>query len=237
MRNLLIDSCFLIEFFVRAVCSRNSSAAFDMRGYAGIGNDLMIIGNQVPFYILNEVFEKTIIPGLNMDLMELASMFFNLARPKEKYPRPNEVQHLLDLIHCCQDPDNIVEEPRQQSYKQMLMLCFKKLMFYLFQPVFCIFNLVLHGRCSPPIDDHKRLQGQIISISATLLLEAGIKLKRKTFDKNYKRAGQLKVTFLDAKLEIPELLVTSSTDTCLRNLIALEMCCSASKFCIPAMLS
>ena len=217
VENLVVDSCFLIEFFLRTVCSRESG----MHRFLDIADDFVVIGNQIPFFILNEVFEIATIPGLSMGLTELTSRFFNLVLPGNKYPDPSEVHHILDLIHCCQDPERIVEEPRRCSCKQML----KKLLFYPFQAVLGIFYLFLYGSCSPRIT----AQGQTIAISATTLLEAGVELKKKVFAEDYETAGQLKVTFINGTLAIPQILVNRSTEILIRNLVALEMCSSRVK--------
>ncbi|KAL0348590.1 UNVERIFIED_CONTAM: hypothetical protein Sangu_1086800 [Sesamum angustifolium] len=103
---MLLDGCFIIELFlVYAIkslrrrddpCFSTNNMLFHLRC------DLILLENQVPFFILEQLFHLVPIPKhCHMSLTELALLFFKKLIDHSQFPpeifRP-ETHHLLDLI-------------------------------------------------------------------------------------------------------------------------------------------
>ena len=59
IQTLVVDSRFLIDFFLRTVCSREFIMPFKMHEFPDLADDLVVIRNQILFFILNEVFDNS----------------------------------------------------------------------------------------------------------------------------------------------------------------------------------
>ncbi|KAL0433930.1 UNVERIFIED_CONTAM: hypothetical protein Slati_2727300 [Sesamum latifolium] len=111
---LLVDGCFIIELFLE--CSFRSLRRSDDPVFSTDGTlsrltcDLILLENQLPFIILDQLFHLVPIPNhCNMSLIELALYFFrklipgyNSSTPPKKFGP--EIHHLLDLIRLLYLP-------------------------------------------------------------------------------------------------------------------------------------
>ena len=91
------------------------------------------------------------------------------------------------------------------------------------QPCFALFYLILFCDCFGLFNASGKPWALEMIPSATELNEAGIKFQKKEFPKEFKKAGQLDVSFrTDGLLEIPWFTVDDTTYHSFWNLIALE---------------
>ncbi|PIN16816.1 hypothetical protein CDL12_10518 [Handroanthus impetiginosus] len=125
---LVLDGCFVIELF---------------RKFGGIipfeaddpllSLDLIRIENQIPFFVLECLFDLTLMPGEESgpNLSTLTFKFFNNSfyRPEEFFYKFRDLKgkHLLDLLRTSFIPEGY-EEPRQSKYTNTHVIpCISKL--------------------------------------------------------------------------------------------------------------
>ena len=104
---LVVDGCFMIEYFLRRLFHRNHEMPFLPQvqwRFSHLNRDLLLLENQIPFFVLTDILELTRIPlgveglgplpkQLNMpgkrelDLMMLALPFLDLKLPEGKISR------------------------------------------------------------------------------------------------------------------------------------------------------
>ncbi|XP_030522596.1 UPF0481 protein At3g47200-like [Rhodamnia argentea] len=137
---MVLDACFVVEMFrvtASLVPADPADPLFSMPWvYSFLTLDLLLIENQIPFFVLETVFELSMAPTeAHYSLNKLALEFFNysLPRPQHELERhyhvPN-VTHLLDLFRLSlvghlelEDPGDVNEEFLQliPSAKQLLL--------------------------------------------------------------------------------------------------------------------
>ncbi|MQL94541.1 hypothetical protein Taro_027201 [Colocasia esculenta] len=228
VRMLVLDGCFIIEYFIKRIFDETKETAqlSGVRwGFSHLRRDLMLLENQIPFFVLVKLGSKTTIPfsGERKDpltLMDIALGFLKVKLPKEQHPIPNKVYHLLHLHHLCLNPTSGTEEPRHCTFVHCLLYPFKNATHLISLLFFGLLYLLLIHKwpcCYFP----KKGSGVPRMIPcATELHKAGVKFRRKEGVSSY-----LKVSFAHGILEIPFLRVQESTSSELRNFIALEQCC------------
>uniref|UniRef100_A0A5B7B5Z9 Uncharacterized protein n=1 Tax=Davidia involucrata TaxID=16924 RepID=A0A5B7B5Z9_DAVIN len=134
---LMLDGCFIIELFRRigkVVQSDPDDPLFSMSWvYSFFLRDLIRLENQIPFFILQCLFDLTQMPGEENgpSLATLALQFFNnaLQRPEEVIAKYSNLEgkHLLDLLRLSFIPQD-QEEPKPRSNSQAHVIqCISKL--------------------------------------------------------------------------------------------------------------
>ncbi|XP_028106352.1 UPF0481 protein At3g47200-like isoform X2 [Camellia sinensis] len=181
---LLIDGCFILELLYRL----------------GIRHDLLLLENQLPFFILNELFSKTIktipdhpwssCPPLTQFVLSFFGDMMNCENDDIHSttinPENDNCFHILHLLHSCYLPSSHdASELSHFSHRAS--------------------DLNRAGVKFVPGDG----KGQ--------------------FDVNFKEASLLLCLCDSAKFEIPPLSIDDLTEPFLRNLIAFEQCCSNIK--------
>ncbi|KAL3506269.1 hypothetical protein ACH5RR_031651 [Cinchona calisaya] len=104
---MLLDGCFVIEFlrkYFEPEFQNRDDTIFQMDWLSGnIATDLILFENQVPFFILVELFNMTKLPDEEGNLIDLAHCLCNYLVGPTGNPYPeisqDEVIHLLDLVH------------------------------------------------------------------------------------------------------------------------------------------
>ncbi|KAI3822356.1 hypothetical protein L1987_09945 [Smallanthus sonchifolius] len=106
---MLLDGCFIIELFYKSCCRgvrrRGDPFLATNQVFSNLRHDLVLLENQIPFFVLQHLFNLVPIPTQCGDcsLIELAFRFFKKMVPddphdlRDKYGQ--EIHHLLDLIH------------------------------------------------------------------------------------------------------------------------------------------
>ncbi|KAL6988358.1 hypothetical protein U1Q18_014109, partial [Sarracenia purpurea var. burkii] len=119
---LVLDGCFIIELFRKI----GKLVPFDPDDplismswvYSFLLRDFIRLENQIPFFILQRLFDLTAIPGEESDqsFTKLALEFFNYAtqRPDDVIKKYSKYQgrHLLDLLRSSFIPPAEHEEPK-----------------------------------------------------------------------------------------------------------------------------
>ncbi|KAL3829299.1 hypothetical protein ACJIZ3_018101 [Penstemon smallii] len=105
---LVLDGIFIIELVRK--CNmihlrEKNDPIFHMDWIMNsLQRDLMLFENQIPFFILLELFDLVEVPGHHNRLMYLFSYFFNNIYPGKvnrdsSKLSPHKIKHLLDLVH------------------------------------------------------------------------------------------------------------------------------------------
>ncbi|KAL7594532.1 UPF0481 protein At3g47200 [Lactuca sativa] len=106
---MLIDGCFIIELFNKSCCKgtrrRGDPFLATYEVFYRLRHDLILLENQIPFFILDHLFHIVPTPKQCGDysLIELAFRFFKKTVHEDPYyireRYGQEIHHLLDLIH------------------------------------------------------------------------------------------------------------------------------------------
>ncbi|XP_068640080.1 UPF0481 protein At3g47200-like [Aristolochia californica] len=223
---LVLDGCFILELFLKSQERKShveekklyetdlifaSSSEWILRCVA---RDLLLAENQLPFFVLLQLFNSFAKTISSVSLVSLSVNFFktpyytiskaesSIHRDKDKksfHPEESSHLHLLHLVHShfmvTSDQGN---DPVRNfdSSRSLLPLVKQK----------------------HPFDDHRshRLRPLPTVPSAKRLQDAGIKFKRR------KGGNFLDIKFENGVMEISHVLVDNYTNTFLRNLIAFE---------------
>ena len=222
---LVIDGCFILAF-----CCLPEKEFYHLGGsYQNIGKDLALLENQIPFFVVNKLYQKIadMYPDVKNEFPDLTRLFlyiFDISLPPEKYPKEEQIRHLLHLIHLSQDPTLVSDAPVQRSCLQQATTLMKKVMEMIFALfLWMVYIFLFPGRALSGGSKQQRSSADLLTIpSATELREAGIKFKKKARPKKHYAPDRLKVSFRDGTLEIPGFSVYDTTCSELRNLIAFE---------------
>lgn len=214
---MLLDGFFIIELFRRCMSKdiriRHDPCLLSAITQDSLVRDLLLLENQLPFFVLQELFEMTMMGNEQPNhLMVMAVRFFsrNIMQGSGGIPdhmtsySPGDIKHLLDLLHKCWRPS--IKEKDSLNVKVDNVIS-KKLLYY----------LLLKCWRQPSMHRNKNARAKLDLMScATKLQAAGIKFK--------KLEG---VTLFDIKFErgvmwIPGLIVDRDTEKILSNLVAYE---------------
>ncbi|XP_076903376.1 UPF0481 protein At3g47200-like [Bidens hawaiensis] len=106
---MLVDGCFIIELFLKCCCKgirrRGDPFLATNQVFINLKHDLVLLENQIPFFVLQHLFNLVPVPAQCQDysLIELVFRFFKKMVPddhhnlQDKYGQ--EIHHLLDFIH------------------------------------------------------------------------------------------------------------------------------------------
>ncbi|XP_068640224.1 UPF0481 protein At3g47200-like [Aristolochia californica] len=207
---LVINSCFVVDLLLMLhegtfIPSCDPDCASFFLPY--LWTDLLLVENQLPFFVLQRVFDMAIVNKSKYpSLVELALRFFDQFLDINMQTPPMEsssVHHLLHLVHYHLLPSKPPKATHYRNYKplkQIFSTVKKKISSHHSQlPISQPFKI-------KPLPSARRLQ------------EAGIKFRKK------EGSGFMDITFNKGVLEIPYLHVHSNTKIVLRNLIAWEQC-------------
>ncbi|XP_057776337.1 UPF0481 protein At3g47200-like isoform X2 [Salvia miltiorrhiza] len=105
---LVLDGCFILELLLKYVVEseREENDPIFQMGWMmySLHRDLMLFENQLPFFVLCELFDLIEAPGQHSRLLDLLGLFFHGLYPGEGYRgevsvAPRDVKHLLHFIH------------------------------------------------------------------------------------------------------------------------------------------
>ncbi|RWR96975.1 UPF0481-like protein [Cinnamomum micranthum f. kanehirae] len=208
---MLIDGCFLVGYLLQFYYDVPGLLELEsMVGMHGlIRYDILLLENQLPFFILIKIFELLELTPLSF--MDLAINYLNFweGEMKVDFHPPESVHHLLHLYHshCLytpqfgegslvsthgEEPDPINQPPSATVLPAAV-------------------SVTISEEESGPIH---RPQPP----SATVLHEAGVKFEKK----KVKGSSSLDVTFDNGKMMIPPLVIDTFNKSRLRNLVAFE---------------
>ncbi|XP_031104013.1 UPF0481 protein At3g47200-like isoform X2 [Ipomoea triloba] len=174
--------------------------------------DMLLLENQLPFFVLQAIYDMISNPG-NPEFSEMVKIAFRNKIPKmniisllNTQVNPQEIKHLLQIVHIlCQPQNNGQIHPQQKTCSSNSSCCFWK------QP-------------QQIIDDDEA--ALLCSIrTASELQEAGVRFKK--VGKISNTSSNQTISLFDIKfnhgvLEIPSFALYHPTETFFRNLIAYE---------------
>ncbi|XP_018730682.1 UPF0481 protein At3g47200 [Eucalyptus grandis] len=126
VKMMVLDGCFIIEFLrqIAGYVPPDRILLINSNSFVllSLGRDLLRLENQIPYFVLEDLFEMTNVSGRTSSLDNLAFRFFScfLEGPAIVRERPKGV-HLLDLFRLSLIPtdqqDNAVDE--SSSYQMI----------------------------------------------------------------------------------------------------------------------
>ncbi|KEH17777.1 hypothetical protein MtrunA17_Chr8g0335071 [Medicago truncatula] len=213
---IMLDSVFILELFLRK--SKESEREKDYMFttswiYKGIQRDLLLLENQLPFYVLEQLYQKVCKDNNDLSFLELAFNYFEDYNPQRSKKDQNEemikyckksCRHFTDLVRCFYLPKEVYADDWSPS---------------------------LHFK-------HINSEDKCVLKTASRLNEAGVSFEKvhhkKLLEIKFNKVQVLNwflclgclpcFKFVKTKLQIPQFKVHQTTECVLRNLIALEQC-------------
>lgn len=216
VRIFVLDGTFLIEMFrSNPVVSDAFGSAFY---YQFICHDLILLENQIPWFVLEGLFDR-FWSIEERSLLSLAINFFKHIFSfdgisiNEAFLVNQRVEHILDLLRLCL----FISFLRDVKTNSSLLTSFKSLFRRLFEIFFdsLIDSLLAYLKCATT-ETKQEFETQLPS--ASRLKEAGVKFKRA------RSRPMLDIRFHNGVLEVPYLVIHQTTESLFRNLIAFEQC-------------
>ncbi|KAF3321407.1 hypothetical protein FCM35_KLT14660 [Carex littledalei] len=222
---MLLDGCFVLEYFLNWYEHRSNSIGHSVF----ILSDLLLLENQIPFFVVEKLFDISIGRDQREDFTKYLAYIFSQAGPAvldaSVFPDPPaEIQHLIHLGYHCSIPN----DPRKpfvfssesfcssmlNTIDYMLSTINNLLLEFYLWVLTRIFRKSISLSLPFPNPTWKRL---MVIPCATELQNAGIKLRPKSNPDH-----MLDISFHHNVLEIPRLAITNESKTLLVNLIAFE---------------
>ncbi|KAJ1700418.1 hypothetical protein LUZ63_000197 [Rhynchospora breviuscula] len=232
---MVLDGCFIVEFFHKYIIAKDHKAINEGWISLIIENDLILLENQIPFFIIEELHGFLENP---LDFAEIARILTRQKIPI-KAPSQQKIHHLLHLCHCYAVPvpdnpshlmQNVVSLPGQPSDATQNAVSAKLHSDGMqitaseqnLPPSFvCIRGIILFLKTFWHKKAEKEEREGMTIPCATELVEAGVKFKK------LEQSDELtKITFQSGILWIPRLQIDDSIRPLFMNLIALEQCMS-----------
>jgi hypothetical protein len=244
----VVDGCFLIELFRKnaylELREKDDPIFFISCMLQFLSHDLILLENQVPWMVLEILFNLTKHSYRDeKPLILLATDFFAYTYLSYRMPPQNQVikikgiEHFVDLFRKLSTLSSTAPRPVQwiniECIKHFVDLfrksstlsstLFKKLstlLSSLFRKLKTSSSIMFRILSTLSIieENQERPRGWELLPSAKSLVEAGIKFKRS------KSQSILGIKFIDGILEIPPLVIQETTETVFRNLISYEQC-------------
>ena len=226
----LLDSIFIIELFLRTFSTRKDESGIRIiqKDYIlskpwlkdGIRQDLILLENQVPFFLLNDLYDQSLCTGIHKSFLTLACNYFFLSDKElsidkdEELTIENEVKHFTDLHRYFYHPPNHgTGDPIDHLYSAT-KLDMAGLIFQKWEPQKLEEKSFEEKRCLLDIKIRKWEHMEIcpcINCSWLMLclpcLEKFSCLER-----------------MQTRLVVPQFVVDDGTEDLFRNLMALEQC-------------
>nr|POF05787.1 upf0481 protein [Quercus suber] len=209
VKMVLLDSTFIIELFLKNDAKKEHEDDYILSKpwlKEGIEQDLMLLENQLPFFILKELYDQISYSEKNNEIsfLDLACRYFSVS--KLKIQDGKEVKHFTDLVRYSYCPSiqytkgraitnlysatklygaGVMFRNDEESQSRLLDIQFKKLPFLKIFPCFDIswfLNCLPCLKCFPCLERMQTL------------------------------------------LKVPTLIIDGGTEICFRNLMALEQC-------------
>ncbi|GKV33064.1 hypothetical protein SLEP1_g41611 [Rubroshorea leprosula] len=218
---LLLDGCFIIELFRKGAgevsLQESEYTLFSSGMILTIYHDLFLLENQIPWFVLELLFDKTRGPESKMTLVELAITFIHSAfSSDDKHLISNEllnsssrIVHIIDLTVRYLGSSAKLEREKQQPKQSQSRINWGR----------CLCSSAKERKKQQPKQSQHLIDYNSIP-SATRLREAGVKFK------TVAKRNILDVRFDENKgnLEIPSLLIHPATEAIFRNLIGFQIC-------------
>ncbi|KAL7164278.1 hypothetical protein ACSBR2_040232 [Camellia fascicularis] len=214
---ILVDAAFIVEFLLRyrfPWLKTPNDRIFRKPWIDDVSNDLLLLENQLPLFVLQDLFKMTNIDlGFNRNetmsysFIRLSLNWLEHENIIQELPvltdiNPSKVKHFLDLRRSCLIPmkDSHASVPEEKSPSKIKQI------------IDCLISHLIPRQC---LQQPERKFG---IPSAPELHKAGVKFKvsssKNLFD----------IKFSGNILEIPQTEIVDPTERLLRNIIAYEQC-------------
>lgn len=236
---MVLDGAFLVEYLVKAYTGQNKKELDDMSwNIPLLRRDLLLLENQIPFRVLELLFDASDIPVLvglsqhrkdraRITLAHLAISYLTREKledlPEES--KPEAVHHLLHLYHASLHPTQ--DGSGQPTLARVVIKKLKRSWSLATAPFLFVLSFVLACQippvsccCWPSQADSKEKRRSPRGIpTATELDESGVRFRKK----------EGAASFMDAVfdkgegvMEIPLLSIQEASFSNFRNLVAFE---------------
>ncbi|KAJ3709181.1 hypothetical protein LUZ61_012886 [Rhynchospora tenuis] len=208
---LILDGCFILEF-IRKHYGNVPDSFFDIeRNKATILNDILLVENQIPFFILHELFNiATNSASCSEISCKFRDLIFGLLPPQILWRQPQisckKIHHLLHFYYLCMVPHPGSMRPANRSFSYKTSSGDKVTLSGIEQS-----NLTKGKNYNTERDKPLGIP------SVNELHEAGVKFKRKR-----KPRHLLDITFENGVMEIPALYIDDLNCVLLANILAFE---------------
>eukprot|EP00268_Persea_americana_P048539 TRINITY_DN5139_c0_g1_i3.p1 TRINITY_DN5139_c0_g1~~TRINITY_DN5139_c0_g1_i3.p1 ORF type:complete len:526 (-),score=47.07 TRINITY_DN5139_c0_g1_i3:389-1855(-) len=216
---MLLDYFFIIQLLLAQSDIKHDDPVYATRGMLQrIGNDMLLLENQVPFFMLEYLWAEI---GQSRDTLpkKVLDFFVRLNLPFgfdiDSLPGVNG-HHLLHLVYSFIQPSPQINCKVKPSFQQLRTVTGK-----------CLSYLHRRRHCFPSPPGQQSLQEsennpppprREVVPSATELQEAGVKFQC------VNAKSLLDVTFEHGNMKLPRLRVDHFTNSLFRNFIAFEQC-------------
>ncbi|XP_040991365.1 UPF0481 protein At3g47200-like [Juglans microcarpa x Juglans regia] len=215
VRMILLDAVFIIELFLKKSENSTDHILHQPCMERGIRSDLILLENQVPFFVLEELKEGLSKKVFSSSFLELSCQFFQSYGKPPEYCSTREVKHFTDLVRNFffppTKPTPISPPPNQKVSESK-------------STIQCLYTATKLGEAAlkfRPAGDRSLLE---IRFPESKCLENCPCLNLSWL---ISCLPCLKTTFLARMqrfLEVPPFLVDDKTEGLFRNLMALEQC-------------
>ncbi|KAM3390695.1 hypothetical protein ACQJBY_012352 [Aegilops geniculata] len=186
-------------------------------------HDVLLLENQIPFFVVESVYELTAGQGTFEMLRRETAKFVediigHYPKAIQELDRPKDFHHLLHLCHMYFRPSQKVNEENQFPPKKG---CFDRLI-HLGQK--CV------AACYKPLDVEKNAEKMDCYQAGKLRTrwrrameyhQAGVRFKRREWD-GQSTHSLLDIRFMNGVIEVPCLPIDETTEPLFKNLLALE---------------
>ncbi|XP_047335940.1 UPF0481 protein At3g47200-like [Impatiens glandulifera] len=215
---LVLDGCFIIELFTRYQMIGSGMIDDDpvinsIVLLVALWKDMLLIENQIPFFIL-EILFNTIHPDLsNVNELKRQTLFFFYSRLTHySWPPGDIVQFLSKNIFIIDE--SFIKERMTQDTEQLIS-----------QNVYHLLDIIHKAICfrfkeSPSTPSLPQIEREFVK-SATKIKEANVRLNASS---SSQKTSIFDITFKDGELKIPNLGIDDASETEILNLIAFELC-------------
>ena len=234
---LIIEGCFIIELLRKYAVwelGKYADPIFSMSCMRSfLHHDLILLENQVPWMVLERLFNLTKDPSRELPLVTLATKYLENFFPSytidplsDSCIKIEGIKHFVDLLRLLSTARS-TDHPPVQSIKSEgtnhFVHLFRKLSTLpstLFMQLSTLSSTLFKkwSRSSSSTEERDEGWGWEQVPSATSLVEAGIKFERHT------SRSILDIKFEHGVLKIPPFQIDDKTETLFRNLICYEQC-------------
>ncbi|KAJ0979928.1 hypothetical protein J5N97_015402 [Dioscorea zingiberensis] len=246
VKMLLLDGCFIVEFLIKFPLAENHGQLLHTNWKMPlVRSDLLLLENQIPFFILQCLFDVSVSPLFDFNdqnepsitLAELALSYVTQGTLEilPETVRKVEIHHLLHLFQMSLTPNPELSGPQPFSCMKVLKQTFWKctrffidVVFWLLSSFLCCFAIFRRQSHHLPGKRDVGPRAPRMIPSATELQEAGVIFKEREMKQKNKKMCFLDVKFEDGIIEIPRVSIQGVTISMFRNVIAFEQCCPSS---------
>uniref|UniRef100_A0A6N2MFB8 Uncharacterized protein n=1 Tax=Salix viminalis TaxID=40686 RepID=A0A6N2MFB8_SALVM len=228
VKMILLDAVFIILFFLESN-DDSDPKNFEPRMTSDIREDLMLLENQLPLFIIQEIYGRAI-PFLHLATCHILRESF-LKRVETRQDIVEGSRHFTDLLRNLMLGDFRPTHLYGVDWKTHFTDLLRKLMTHFTD----LLRKLMLGRAieqseqseqsehSGPPFNPGAYKARVLKYSAVMLLKAGVRFQVT------RGSCLVDITFDKGVLKIPRLEVDHNFERLIRNIMALEQCCYSSE--------